>query len=84
MNTLVFTSQNRMGVFNDAKKKPAVRAGYGTRKKAQNTVRRFRSVTRSKARQVAQTMYYRAKYHKYQTPGMRNAMKVYEDYLKKK
>jgi len=27
-------------------------------------------------------MYYRAKYHKYQTPGMRNAMKVYGKFLK--
>jgi len=71
-----------MGVFNDATKPPAVRAGYGTRKKAKNTIRRLRSVSRSKARQVAQTMYYRAKYHKYQTPGMRNAMKVYKNYLK--
>jgi len=71
-----------MGVFNDATKPSAVRAGYGTRKKAKNTIRRLRSVSRSKARQVAQTMYYRAKYHKYQTPGMRNAMKVYKNYLK--
>ena len=70
-----------MGVFNDATKPPAVKAGYGTRKKAKNTIRRLRSVSRSKARQVARTMYFRAKYHKYQTPGMRNAMKVFGDYL---
>ena len=70
-----------MSVFNDSVKKPAVRAGYGTRKKAKNTLRRLRSVSRTKARQVARTMYYRAKYHKYQTPGMRNAMKVYQEYL---
>lgn len=70
-----------MSVFNDSVKKPAVRAGYGTRKKAKNTLRRLRSVSRTKARQVARTMYYRAKYHKYQTPGMRNAMKVYKEYL---
>jgi len=70
-----------MSVFNDSVKKPAVRAGYGTRKKAKNTLRRLRSVSRTKARQVARTMYYRAKYHKYQTPGMQNAMKVYQEYL---
>jgi hypothetical protein len=73
-----------MGVFNDSKKKPAVKAAYGTRKKARNTIHRLRSVSRAKARQVAQTMYYRAKYHKYQTQGMRNAMKVYEKYLESK
>ncbi len=70
-----------MGVFSDSKELPVIKAGYGTRKKAQDTVRRFRSVTRGKARQVARSMYYRAKYHKHQTPGMRNAMKVYKPYL---
>jgi hypothetical protein len=70
-----------MGVFNDAVRPPTVKAGYGTRKKAKNTLRALRSVGKTKARQVARTMYYRAKYHKYQTPGMRNAMKVYKDYL---
>jgi hypothetical protein len=70
-----------MGVFDNPLKKPVIKAGYGTRKKAKNTLRRLRSVTRKKANQVARTMYYRAKYHKYQTNGMRNAMKVYKDYL---
>ncbi len=72
-----------MGVFDDAVKPPTIRAGYGTRKKARDTIRRLqrKSVSRSKARQVAQTMYYRAKYHKYQTPGMRDAMKVYKEFL---
>jgi hypothetical protein len=72
-----------MGVFDNPVKIPAVKAGYGTQKKAKNTLRRLRSVTRKKARQVARTMYYRAKYHKYQTNGMRNAMKVYKHYLDK-
>jgi hypothetical protein len=72
-----------MGVFSDSVKTPSVKAGYGTRKKARNTLRRLRSVTRTKARQVARTMYYRAKYHKYQTPGMRNAMNVYGRFLEK-
>ena len=70
-----------MSVFNNAVTPPTIKAGYGTRKKAKNTIRRLRSVRRSKARQVAQTMYSRAKYHKYQTNGMRNAMKVYKKYL---
>jgi len=72
-----------MSVFNDAVHPPRIKAGYGTRKKANNTIRRFRTVRRTKARQVARTMYYRAKYHKHQTSGMRNAMKVYNNYLDK-
>ena len=33
-----------MGVFNDSKKRPAVKAGYGTRKKAKNTIHRLLSM----------------------------------------
>jgi hypothetical protein len=72
-----------MAVFNDSTKTPLVKAGYGTRKKAKNTIRRLRSVSRNKARQVARTMFYRAKYHKFQTPGMKHAMKVYAQFLEK-
>lgn len=71
-----------MGVFNDSKHKPQIKAGYGTAKKARNTIRRLRRVTRKKARQVARTMYYRAAFHKYQTKNMKEAMKVYRNFLK--
>jgi len=71
-----------MGVFNDPKKPPKFKAAYGTAKKARNTLKRLGRATRSKGQQVARTMYYRAKYHKYQTPGMKDAMKVYGYYLK--
>jgi len=70
-----------MAVFNNSVRKPVIKAEYGTRKKAIHTIRRLRSVTRTKARQVARTMYYRAKYHKYQTPGMRNAMNTFKKFL---
>ena len=71
-----------MAVFNDPTHPPKFKAAYGTAKKAGNTLRRLRRATRKKAHQVARTMYYRAKYHKYQTPGMKASMKVYGDYLK--
>ena len=71
-----------MGVFNDPIKPSKIKAGYGTLKKARNTIKRLRKETRKQQRQTARTMFYRAKYHKYQTPGMRNAMKVYGDFLK--
>ena len=71
-----------MAIFNDPKHPPKFRAAYGTAKKARATLKRLSRATRKKARQVARTMYYRAKYHKYQTPGMKAAMKVYGDYLK--
>ena len=70
-----------MRVFNDSKNPPKIKAAYGTVKKARATLKRLKRTTRKKARQVARTMYYRAKFHKYQTPGMKAAMKVYKDYL---
>ena len=58
--------------------------GYGSSKKARISLKRIRDKPLSYQRQVATTMYYRAKYHKYQTPGMRNAMKVYGKFLERK
>ena len=73
-----------MGVFNNPTRPSKIRAGYGTAKKAHNTLKRLRKETRKQQRQTARTMYYRAKYHKYQTAGMRNAMKIYGNFLKTK
>jgi Cu-Zn family superoxide dismutase len=56
--------------------------GYGTRKKAVNSIRRLKKMPRAYQHQAATTMYYRAKYHKYRTRGMKNAMKLYGKYLK--
>lgn len=71
-----------MGVFNNPTNPSRIKAGYGTAKKARNTIRRLRKETRKQQKQTARTMFFRAKYHKYQTSGMRNAMKIYGDYLK--
>lgn len=55
--------------------------GYGTRKRARNSIRRLKKMPRAYQQQAATTMYYRAKYHKYRTEGMRNAMKEYGKFL---
>ena len=55
--------------------------GYGSSLKARKTLKKIRGRSRALQRQIITTMYYRAKYHKYQTRGMRNAMKVYKPYL---
>jgi hypothetical protein len=71
-----------MAIFNDPVKPPKIKAAYGTAKKARNTIQRLRKETRKQQRQTARSMFFRAKYHKYQTAGMRNAMKVFGDFLK--
>ncbi len=56
--------------------------GYGTRKKALKTIKLLKGKPNGLKRQIATTMYYRAKHHARQTKNMRNAMKVYRKYLK--
>ena len=57
--------------------------GYGTAKKARESIHRLEGKGSAYKRQVATTMYYRAKYHKFQNEGMREAMKVWGTYLRK-
>lgn len=69
-------------LFNDNPKGPSkVKAQYGTAERAKQTLKRLKGKPKAYQRQVATTMYYRAKHHKYQTKGMRNAMKLYKDFL---
>lgn len=55
--------------------------GYGTAERARKSIRLLRGKPTAYQRQVATTMYYRAKHHKYQTQGMRDAMRVWKQYL---
>ncbi len=69
-------------MFNDNPKGPSkIKAQYGTAERAKQTLKRLRGKPKAYQRQVAVTMYYRAKHHKYQTKGMKEAMKVYGHFL---
>ena len=57
------------------------KAGYGTPERARKTIKRLSKKPCAYRRCVAGTMYARAKYHARQTANMRNAMKIYKDYL---
>ena len=57
--------------------------GYGTAKKAKESIQKLQGNPLAYKMQVATTMYYRAKYHKYQNEGMRQAMKIWDEYRKK-
>ena len=75
----------KRGVFNDNPpgKRRRLRLGYGTAKKAKNSVKKLRCQTNKQYQsQAAYTLYYRAKYHKHQTPEMREAMKIYAKFIK--
>jgi hypothetical protein len=55
--------------------------GYGTAQKARQSIQKLKGKAAAYRHQVATTMYYRAKHHKYQNEGMREAMKVWKRYL---
>jgi hypothetical protein len=57
--------------------------GYGTKERATRSVKRLARMPYAYKIQAAQTMYYRAAYHANQTAGMRNAMRVYANFLRK-
>ena len=74
-----------LGLYADNPKgrKPRVPGtGYGTRKKALQTIKLLKGKPTGLKRQIATTMYYRAKHHARQTKNMREAMKVFRAYLK--
>jgi len=79
------TRKNGHQLFNDNPRGRSRTAGvgYGSAEKARASLKKIHGKPRAYQKQVATTMYYRAKYHKYQTPGMRDAMKVYGAFLDK-
>ena len=54
---------------------------YATGDNARASIRRLAGKEPAYRKRLAMRMYYRAKYHKYQTPGMRDAMKVWKAYI---
>lgn len=71
-------------LFNDNPRgRPRTRGiRYGTAEGARKSIQLLRGKDKAYARQVATTMYYRAKHHKYQTAGMKAAMKVWGEYIR--
>jgi hypothetical protein len=55
--------------------------GYGSTEKARKTLKLLRGKPNTYRTQVLTTLMYRAKYHKYQTQGMRNAFIVFKKAL---
>lgn len=62
-----------------ARKTPMVK--YATGKNARKSIRRLTGKDNNYRKRIAMRMYYRAKFHKNQTQGMRNAMKVWKKYI---
>lgn len=57
--------------------------GFKNKEKALETLKIIKNRDIIYQKQVVNTMYNRAKYHPYQTKSMKEAMKVFEKWLKK-
>ena len=77
-----FGGTRRSRLFNTPKGKPKTTGiKYATAKNARSSIKKIAGKNATYRKRIAQRMYYRAKFHKYQTPGMRNAMKVWKNYM---
>lgn len=69
-------------LYASGKKAPKTKTGYGDANKAKMTIKNIKKFNRTYQIQVVNTLYNRAKYHKYQTKDMREAMKIFKSFLK--
>ena len=68
-------------LFNSPKGSKTRGIKYATAANARKSIKLIRRKNKTRRKMIAMRMYYRAKYHKYQTPGMRGAMKVWKKYI---
>jgi predicted GIY-YIG superfamily endonuclease len=76
-----YNSSKNLSLYDNGKNRPKIKSGYGSRKIALQTIKNLKRKSRIYKKQIINTMYNRAKFHKYQTSGMRDAMKVFKKYL---
>jgi len=75
-------TRRKQRLFNSPKGGPKTRGiKYATAANARKSIKLIRGKDKTRRKSIAMRMYYRAKYHKYQTPGMRGAMKIWKRYI---
>jgi len=77
------SKRKNKSLYSSGKNKPKTKTGYSSSKIAKQTLKNISKSPKTYQMQVVNTMYNRAKYHKYQTSGMKDAMKVYKSWLLK-
>ena len=75
-----YKSKNK-SLYSSGKNKPKTKTGYSSSKIAKQTIKNISNRSKIYQKQVVNTMFNRAKYHKYQTSDMREAMKIYKNWL---
>lgn len=75
-----YKSKNK-SLYSSGKNKPKIKTGYKDEETAKNTLKNLKGFDITYKKQVINTMYNRAKYHKNQSINMRKAMKVFKKWL---
>lgn len=76
------TKCSGLSLYADYKPKTTIKGtGYSDKKKALKTIDLIKDKNKAYQKRVVTTMYYRAKHHKHQTDGMKNAQKVFKKWL---
>ena len=71
-------------LYNDDHPKTSTKGtGFKDKQKALETLKIIKDRDMTYQKQVVTTMYNRAKYHPHQTPTMKDAMKVFDEWLTK-
>ena len=76
-----------MELYSDRNPKTTIKGfGYKDEEKAKKTLKKLKTLKKPEVYkfQVINTMYYRAKHHKYRTKDMEAAMRVFKKYLDKR
>lgn len=73
-------------LYNNARdsSKKTLGTGYGSAKKARDTLKIIKSLPEVKQKQIVITMFNRAKFHKYRTKDMEEAMNIFSTWMKEK
>ena len=79
----MYMKRKNKSLYEDKHPKTSLKGtGYANEDKALKTIELIKSFNITYQKQVIITMYYRAKFHKYQTLNMRKAMKIFKKWLK--
>lgn len=62
-------------------KKSVKNTGFKNKEKALETIKIIKHLDKIKQKQIITTMYYRAEYHPYKTKDMKEAQKVFKQWL---
>jgi hypothetical protein len=76
--------KNNISLYEDKHPKTSTKGtGFKNKEKAIETLKIIKDRDIIYQKQVVNTMYNRAKYHPHQTSGMKDAMKIFKDWLNK-